>query len=298
MKPTVFGAAVTPFDAKGKVDFLSLARLFAYFEAAGCDGVVLAGTTGEGPSLSAVEKRDLIRESQSLRGSLRTILGLATSSLDEAIWLSRRADEYGAEAVLAMCPTAWSKVSSADLKAWYLALMDASACPVMVYHHPALTTVCLSEEDICRLSEHLHFGGIKVSSGFQGKLDKMRRALPEDKPLWMGDERCLLEAWEAGWSGTISGAANILAPWIAQIAEDFVTDRESAAAKQDLIGPVLEELRRDYLPPQLKAVLAEWKILDRPDVRLPLQAAAAGQLLPMLGQQLGLHAGDLGLRPR
>src|SRR5688572_23691682 len=98
LKPGVYPAAVTPFDEKGRVDMAGMARLLAWFEANGCVGAVLAGTNGEGPSLSATEKRDLIQHAVPLRGKLDLVLGIATPSLDEAIWLTRRAEEAGAVA--------------------------------------------------------------------------------------------------------------------------------------------------------------------------------------------------------
>src|SRR5690242_18708589 len=98
----VYPAAVTPFRADGSIDEVSLARLLAYFEAAGCQGVVLAGTNGEGPSLSAFEKRDLLRAAQAAKGGLLTVLGIATPSLTEALWLSQQAGKSGADAILLM----------------------------------------------------------------------------------------------------------------------------------------------------------------------------------------------------
>src|SRR5436305_4424299 len=101
----IYPAAVTPFDEKGRVDILCVARLLAWFEAAGCKGAVLAGTNGEGPSLSATEKRDLIREAIPLRGKLDIILGIATSSLEEAVWSCNQAQNAGAVAALVMPPS-------------------------------------------------------------------------------------------------------------------------------------------------------------------------------------------------
>src|SRR4051812_1946026 len=100
----IYPAAVTPFDEKGRVDILCVARLLAWFESNGCKGAVLAGTNGEGPSLSPVEKRDLLRDAMPLRGTLDLILGIATSSSDEAIWLCKQAGAVGAKAILLMPP--------------------------------------------------------------------------------------------------------------------------------------------------------------------------------------------------
>src|SRR4051812_46324331 len=99
-----YPAAVTPFREDGEVDQPGMARLLAWFESQGCAGAVLAGTNGEGPSLSAVEKRDLLRAMLPMRGKLELILGVATPSLSEAIWSCRQVAKAGATAALVMAP--------------------------------------------------------------------------------------------------------------------------------------------------------------------------------------------------
>src|SRR5690242_13518793 len=117
--PGIYPAAVTPFDSKGRVDMVSMAKLLAWFESGGCAGAVLAGTNGEGPSLSAVEKRDLLKASMPLRGKLDLILGVATCSSDEAIWLCKQAANDGAAAVLLMAPYYFREASDAGIAEWF-----------------------------------------------------------------------------------------------------------------------------------------------------------------------------------
>src|SRR5438132_298207 len=99
-----YPAAVTPFREDGEVDQPGMARLLAWFESQGCAGAVLAGTNGEGPSLSAIEKRDLLRAMMPVRGSIDLILGVATPSLSEAVWSCKQAAKIGAAAALVMAP--------------------------------------------------------------------------------------------------------------------------------------------------------------------------------------------------
>src|SRR5690349_2804546 len=98
LEPGVYPASVTPMLSDGQVDMPSVARILAHFKAAGCKGAVLAGTNGEGPSLSAVEKRDLIRIAVPIFPELKVVAGIATPSLDEAIWLASQAHKAGAAA--------------------------------------------------------------------------------------------------------------------------------------------------------------------------------------------------------
>src|SRR3954467_7098266 len=103
----------------GEIDVSAMARLLAWFEACGCTGAVLAGTNGEGPSLSATEKRDLIRESMPLRGKLDIILGIASSSLEEAVWLCNQARKSGAAAALVMPPSYFREATEDGLVEWF-----------------------------------------------------------------------------------------------------------------------------------------------------------------------------------
>lgn len=272
----VYSAAVTPFDGKGRIDFLSSAKLMASFEAAGCQGVVLAGTNGEGPSLSAVEKRDLVRD---ISTPLRKILGISTPSLDEAAWLTKRAHEFGAAAVLVMPPSYFRNVSESGIVDWFLALLDATPVPVLVYNFPKMTGIPLTGDIVNRLADHPNLQGLKDSSGEVSNLALYREILP-NHCLFVGDETLLWDALEAGWTGTISGAANLVANWLVRITEDYhCGDRESARAKFDLILPALGSIRRGPQPALNKGVLQRWGIIDSERLRLPLETAPEGKVL-------------------
>jgi len=264
----VFPAAVTPFNERGRIDDLSVAKLLAYFESQGCDGVVLAGTNGEGPSLSAVEKRDLLEMSQSTAGSLKRVLGTNSNSLDENIWLAKQAARFGAWAMLVMPPSYFKEASSDGIIQWYRALLDASPVPIIAYHFPKRTSVPLPPEMMRELADHPNLLGLKDSSG-EGKHAEYRAALPRHL-LFVGDERCLLDALRNGWTGTISGVANVMADELVAIVRDCSGDRESAETKFALALPEIERRRGLAQPMAHKRELAQMGVLARDDVRLPL----------------------------
>lgn len=268
----VYPAAVTPFDEKGRVDFGSVAKLLAWFEASDCTGVVLAGTNGEGPSLSATEKRELIEKGMSLRGKLDLILGIATPSLEEAAWLCRRAADCGAVAALVMPPFYFREATEQAVEAWFLQLMDRSPSPVIVYNFPKRAGITLSADLIERLGAHDNMAGVKDSSGDRENLAGYRAALMRsDQVLFVGDETLLLEALLAGWSGSISGAANSIPLPLSTLVADFLNGkRDSAEAKFRIVEPVIEAIRRHPQPASHKMLLHLWGVLARPDVRLPL----------------------------
>lgn len=272
LTPGIYPASVMPFDPSGRLDAESLARLMAAFEAAGCQGVVLAGTNGEGPSLSALEKRDLVATAKPLAGDLSLILGIATPSLSEAVWLSKQAAKEGCLAVLAMPPAYWRNVGEDMIAAWFVALMDASPLPVLAYNHPAMTGLPITRAIVRSIAGHERFAGIKDSSGHRENLTMYREVVPEGKAILVGDETLLADALDHGWTGSISGASNVLAPHLVQIVRDHLAgDRESVQERQALIQPILEAIRSSPQPATHKGVLHSWGRLTSDMVRLPLK---------------------------
>lgn len=264
MKPGVYSASVTPFDERGKVDLPSLARLLAYFEVADCTGVVLAGTNGEGPSLSAVEKRDLIGAAARLKGKLDLVLGVATPSLEEAVWLSNRAEDAGAVALLVLPPFFIRPASESGMRDWFLTLLDRTRLPVLACNFPGKSGFTLTPSFLESIRDHENLAGVKDSSGEVGNLGAFRQVLPS-KSLYVGDETLLLQALEAGWSGSISGAANTLPAWIARV----VRERDETAF--ELILPLIQDIRKHSQPSMHKALLKLRNVLGTSNVRLPLE---------------------------
>jgi dihydrodipicolinate synthase/N-acetylneuraminate lyase len=288
LEPGVYPAAVTPMTAQGQVDGPSVARLLAYFEAAGCKGVVLAGTNGEGPSLSAVEKRDLLRLADSCRGGLKLVLGIATPSLDEARWSCDQAGKNGASAVLVMPPSYFRAASEDGIAEWFELVASESPVPVLAYNFPKMTGFTMSPSFIARLASHPNVMGFKDSSGEAANLQSYREAAGE-RLLFVGDETLLLDALTKGWTGTISGAANCVPQWLSQIA----ASRD--AAKFEVLLPVIRAVRSQPQPATNKAVLHALGVIATAHPRLPLKAADPAIVLAAMEQHLGISREKLAL---
>lgn len=204
-----FTALITPFDEDGKIDFLGIAKLLAWHESQGMTGVVMAGTNGEGPSLSSKEKFELIGFTTQNAGRLHVIAGLGTCSISEAIWLTKRAKEAGAIASLALSPFYFRNASENGVYQWFKTLLDSSDLPCIFYNFPKMTGFTLSPNLMEKLLEHRHSAGIKDSSGDQDIFDQYLKISKEmKKSFFVGDERLLLKNLTSGGSGTISGLAN------------------------------------------------------------------------------------------
>ena len=284
----VYPASVTPFTPTGEVDESSLARLLARFEAAGCAGVVLAGTNGEGPSLSAIEKRDMLRAAMASRGRLKLVLGIATPSLHEAEWLAVQSGKAGAEAVRVMPPSYFRSVTGEGVASWFLKVADASPVPLVVYNYPKMTGIRLSPQLVARLASHPNVAGFKDSSGEVENLEGFREAAG-DRLLFVGDETLLLEALRAGWTGTISGAANVVPEWLARIVGEWASGSQvQAETLFEVVLPVIEVVRKAPQPTSNKAVLHALGVIESPDPRLPLERADPEAVLTALSGRLGV----------
>jgi 4-hydroxy-tetrahydrodipicolinate synthase len=120
------------------------------------------------------------------------------------------------------------------------------------------------------LASHENFAGAKDSSGEESNIASYKEAAP-GKVLFVGNETLLMKALDAGWTGSISGAANALPQWLSQIVLEWTTnDKESAEVKFELIMPLLEALRKSPQPAMNKALLAKHGVLTIADPRLPL----------------------------
>jgi len=267
----IYPAAVTPFAADGAIDYPSVIRLLAWFRSAGCDGVVVAGTNGEGPSLSAVEKRDLMRHAIAFAEGLKVILGIATSSLSEAVWLSTQARKAGAEGVLVMPPTYWPESGQDGICEWFEALMNQSETPTLIYNLPKRVGFAVEAGTIERLSKNPHFYGVKDSSGAPENLPAFAKAVG-GKHLFCGDETLARLAFEAGWTGLISGAANVLSSWLVPVWKEFDDAPESAGAKFSIATTAIKSLRGAPQPFCNKEILHRFGVIENASVRLPLQS--------------------------
>ena len=273
MKPGVYPAAVTPFGTKGEIDYPAVARLLSWFKAGGTTGVVLAGTNGEGPSLSALEKRDFVKAAVSLSDGLDIILGVSTPSLDEAKWLCKQTHNAGGTAVLLMPPGYFRDASEEGIAKWFESVLDSSPSPILIYNFPKRTGFTLSPELMARLARHERMIGLKDSSGNRENVATYAQALAgTGKLMFVGDETLLIETLKHGWSGTISGSANVIPVWLSQIVSEWTTNPESAETKFSLIMPALEAIRSSPQPGANKRLLAELGVLPSFDVRLPLES--------------------------
>ncbi|CUU02059.1 4-hydroxy-tetrahydrodipicolinate synthase [Armatimonadetes bacterium GBS] len=278
---SVYTAILTPFTEGGTIDEGLFLRLLAFQEAAGVNGVVVAGSTGEGASLSAPEKGRLYELAVQGRGRLQIIAGVLTSSLTEAQFLCQKAQKLGCDALM-IAPPFYFPAPLEGLIAYFRAILETTSLPVILYNIPQRTRVPITPELIEALLGYPHLIGIKDSSGDLAQMEQYLRYMPQLR-VWVGEEKFLLKCLQGGGAGTISGLANVRPQPLVQIVARFDAGEvcEGTQAQVDAFADAIDAFPA---PANFKYALTHYGFPLSP-VRPPLteldpeQRAAIDQLM-------------------
>jgi len=269
-------AVVTPFDEDGAVDYGTFWRLTRYLADHGSDGIVVAGTTGESPTLSKVEKIALFKAAVDAVGDRATVVaGTGTYDTRESIELTRRAVDVGCDAVMAVTPY-YSRPPQEGLYRHFTAIADASDVPVMLYNIPSRTARIIEVDTLVRLAAHERIVAVKDAVDDIDFTTSAIEALPADFAVYSGSDSMTRAICEAGGVGVVSVAAHLVGPQVRRLAHAARTGEIAEAAKlADALMPLFEALFVEPNPMPLKAALsATWGSVGDP--RLPLIPADLG----------------------
>ncbi len=264
-----FTALVTPFRG-GFPDESAYAALIERQIDAGIDGLVPCGTTGESATLNNDEHVRMIEVAvATARGRVPVIAGTGSNSTTEAIELSARAKECGANATLQVMPY-YNKPTHAGLVAHMHAIADAVDLPVIVYNVPGRTAVDALPEAIAAMAEHPRIIGVKEATGDVQRVSQIRERCGEGFSILSGDDHTLLPFLAAGGDGVISVTSNVLPKLFADVCA--LVHRGELARARELFGrqlPLTRALFATSNPIGIKAATAMlgW---TTPEVRLPL----------------------------
>ena len=202
-------ALVTPFRGDG-VNYEMLEELIERQIDAGVDAIVLAGTTGESPTLTDAEKLEIFRIGvQTAAGRTKIIAGTGSNSTAKAVDLSAKAARMGVDAILAVTPY-YNKSTQPGLIQYYTAVAAASGLPVVAYNVPSRTGVDI-RVDTCRvLAEIPGIAGIKEASGDISKIGRILAACGDALPVYSGNDDQTVPIMALGGAGVISVASNVV----------------------------------------------------------------------------------------
>ena len=259
---TILTAMVTPFDEQLAVDYERLAALATHLLENGSDGLVVAGTTGESPTLTDAEKTAMFRAVvQAVGGRAAVVAGTGSNDTAHSVALTRRAEECGVDAVLVVTPY-YNKPPERGIVAHFRAVAAATSLPVIVYNIPGRCVVNISPELFAELATVPNIVAVKQANP---DLDETRR-LRElcDLEVYAGNDDMLLDVLTMGGAGGICVASHVVGPRLAEMARLVRSGDTSAATALD------ESLRALY------------KTLFVTSNPIPVKAA-----LNLLGQDVG-----------
>lgn len=267
-------ALATTMLEDGSLDIDSYERLLKFQLDSGVNALVVAGTTGEGSTLSMDEKLTLLKSAFKVRGD-RTdcpiILGTGSNNTAATIENTRIAKENGADAVLLVTPY-YNKTSQRGLIAHYKAVADAVDIPIILYNVPGRTGMTIQPETVAKLAEIRNIVALKDATGDMKYLENVRRLLGnnEDFALYSGDDGTFFNFLANGGDGVISVITNCLPEGFLRIYR-YVNEGKIAEARdlQHGLNPFVKALFADVSPTPVKAVLKEMGYGDE-YFRLPL----------------------------
>lgn len=266
----VVTAMVTPFDAKGDIDFQATQKLVEHLIANGTDAVVVAGTTGESPALSTDEKIELFKFVVEIAGGrIPVIAGTGSNDTRSSISLTRAAEEIGADGVMLVTPY-YNKPSQEGMFQHFQAIAASTCLPVMLYNIPGRSAVNLLPETTIRLSAIDNITAIKEASGNLDAAAAIIENTPADFAVYSGDDGLTLPMLSIGSQGIVSVAAHIIGNDMQEMVTLFRGGNvQEAAAMHRKLLPVMHALFAAPNPVPVKTAL-NLSGVEVGGVRLPM----------------------------
>ena len=267
-------AMITPFDADGAVDHGRVWDLAHHLVDTGSDGIVVAGTTGESPTLSDEEKVALFRAVVEAVGKKAMVVaGAGTYDTAHSVEMTRRAEEVGCHGVLAVTPY-YNRPSQAGLVAHFQAIADASALPVMLYNIPARTGRRIEVDTLARLAAHPRIVAVKDAVGELAFTTETITAAGDGLAVYSGDDVNTLPIMAVGGVGVVSVASHLAGRQVQRmLAAVLAGDLGGAQRLHRALAPLCRALFLEPNPMPVKAAMDElWAPVGDP--RLPLVRAS------------------------
>ncbi|REA61565.1 4-hydroxy-tetrahydrodipicolinate synthase [Dyadobacter luteus] len=269
----VGAALITPFDEKNEIDYPGLKKLIDLVTDGGVDYLVVQGTTGESPTVTSKEKKDILAFTiKNNTKSLPIVYGVGGNDTRAVLETISNTDFSGVDAILSVCPY-YNKPSQDGIIAHFTAIADASPVPVLLYNVPGRTVINMKADTIVALSAHPNIIGIKDAGGSIEQSMELAARVPEDFILLSGDDNLVTTMVSVGWHGVISVIANAFPREFTDLTWHALEGRFPEAAKLQLAFLEFDTLLYiESNPVGIKKCL-EIKGICSSDVRLPLLKA-------------------------
>lgn len=291
MNKTVFQgvatAVVTPMTAEG-VDYASFARLLDWQIAEGVNALVIAGTTGEGSTLSDEEHRQVLKFSvDAVKGRVPVIAGTGSNDIAYAVDLTKYACEVGCDAMLVVTPY-YNKATQKGLVRSFTDIADASSKPVILYNVPSRTGCNLLPKTCAELADHPNIVGLKEACGNISQIAEVAALVRDKLDIYSGNDDQIVPVLSLGGKGVISVLSNVLPRKTVEICDAFFAG--DVARSRDIqleLLPLINTLFCEVNPIPVKAATAALGFGEN-YLRLPLtpmEAQNEALLLSLMREQ-------------
>jgi len=266
----VLTAMVTPFDANGEMDLNATKSLVNHLIANGTDALVVAGTTGESPTLSTEEKLELFKHVvQVVDGRIPVIAGTGSNNTRGSIELTKQAETIGVDGIMLVTPY-YNKPSQEGMYQHFKAIAMETTLPVMLYNIPGRSAVNMDVNTIIELSKIDNITSVKEASGDLSRMTAIIHQTADDFMLYSGDDGITLPVLAIGGNGVVSVASHIIGNEMQQMVQYFLNGNvhDASYMHRDLL-PLMQALFSAPSPSPVKAAL---NLAGIPvgSVRLPL----------------------------
>jgi len=251
----ILTAMVTPMDQQLQVDFEKAAKLARFLVDNGSDGLVVAGTTGESPTLTHHEKVELFKTVKKAVGETPVIAGTGSNNTSQTISFSQEAEQLGVDGLLIVNPY-YNKPNQEGLYQHFRAVAESVRIPVILYNVPGRAGVNLLPETTARLAEINNIVAVKDATGNVDQAADIVDQCPKDFLVYSGDDALTLPMLAVGGYGVISVAAHVAGKKMAKMIENYLEGNvKQAAEAHGRLNKIFKAMFIDTNPVPVKAAL-------------------------------------------
>lgn len=264
-----YTALITPFS-NGAVDYAQFESFVEWQVEQGIHGIVPCGTTGESPTLSHSEHKEIVARAVKIaKGRTKVMAGTGSNSTAEAIEFTQAAEKAGADAALVVAPY-YNKPTQEGLYQHYKAIAEGSGLPIIIYNIPGRSVINLTDATLARLAEIKNIAGVKDATGDLARVATLKHRVGERLVQFSGEDMTMVGFNAMGGHGVISVISNLAPKLSAQIQElTFAGKYDEARAAHAPLVPVINAMFTETNPMPVKFAAG---VLGKCDgsMRLPL----------------------------
>jgi 4-hydroxy-tetrahydrodipicolinate synthase len=235
-------AMVTPFDENLRVDYKQAKILAQHLVANGSDGLVVAGTTGESPTLEDEEKLRLFEAVlEAVGDKAKVIAGTGSNSTEKTIKLTKEAEKLGVHGAMLVCPY-YNKPTQSGMYRHFKSVANETSLPLMLYNVPGRTSSNLEPSTVLELVKEDNIVALKEAAGNLDQVTQLCSILPDNFAVYSGDDSLTLPMMSVGAKGVVSVASHLVGKEIKQMIENFSTNPSKSAEIHRHLFPMFKEL--------------------------------------------------------